>query len=102
VLVGVAAGQVAGAAIVTEGAGRCGEAYYIAVDPGSRGRGLGRALVTAAEIWLVQRGVRTVQLRVETENTNAAAFYRRLGFQMTGRLYMEKLLPGEPPQGPGT
>lgn len=93
VIVGEAVAQVLAAAIVTAAAGRYGEAYYIAVAPGSQGRGLGRALVTAVETWLMRRDVHMLRLRVDEQNANAAAFYRHLGYQMTGRLYMEKHLP---------
>lgn len=94
VIVGVAAGQIAGAAIVAEAAGSCGEAYYIAVDPCLQGQGLGRAIVMAAESWLTGRGVHGLRLRVEEANANAAAFYRHLGYHATNRLYMEKLWLG--------
>lgn len=93
VLVAAAAAQIIGAAIVADTDGRCGEAYYIGVDPSLRRRGLGRALVTAAETWLMRRGVYALRLRVEETNSDAAAFYRHLGYRETGRLYMQKLLP---------
>ena len=54
--------------------------WDIRVDPGFRGRGVGRALVEHVERWSVARGARW--LEVETQNINAPAcrFYERRGF----------------------
>jgi GNAT superfamily N-acetyltransferase len=43
-------------------------------------RGLGRAMMTAAEEWLAARGAGKVQLMVRTENSSARAFYDALGY----------------------
>jgi len=54
--------------------------WDIRVSPTVRGRGIGAALLAAAENWVRQMGGRW--LKVETQNTNAAAcrFYGRQGF----------------------
>jgi GNAT superfamily N-acetyltransferase len=53
--------------------------WDLRVAPGWRGRGVGRRLFEAAERWAAARGCR--QLKVETQNVNAAAcaFYARRG-----------------------
>lgn len=58
-----------------------GEVYVVAVDPAYQGRGLGGPLTTLGLQHLHARGVRTVELYVEADNTPAVATYRRLGFE---------------------
>ena len=47
----------------------------------ARGQGLGRELIERLLADLRMRGIRGVHLDVAADNTNAAAFYRHLGFQ---------------------
>ena len=47
----------------------------------ARGQGFGRVLIERLLADMRARGVRGVHLDVAVENTNAAAFYRHLGFQ---------------------
>jgi ribosomal protein S18 acetylase RimI-like enzyme len=72
--------------------GHRGWLYYVAVAPAQRRKGLGRALVTAAEQWLLQRGVRKAQLMVRETNQTVAAFYQRLGYDPMPRINMQKWL----------
>jgi ribosomal protein S18 acetylase RimI-like enzyme len=72
--------------------GHRGWLYYVAVAPASRGRGIGRALVEAAENWLRQHGVVKVQLMVRETNDSVAAFYRRIGYKPMPRINMQKWL----------
>jgi ribosomal protein S18 acetylase RimI-like enzyme len=72
--------------------GHRGWLYYVAVAPASRKRGIGRALVEAAEGWLRQRGVAKAQLMVRETNDAVAAFYRRLGYDPMPRINMHKWL----------
>ncbi|MFW2343266.1 GNAT family acetyltransferase [Brevundimonas sp.] len=65
--------------IMTGFDGHRGWVYYLAVHPDARHRGLGRALMTAAESWLVDRGAPKVQLMVREDNTDALGFYEALG-----------------------
>ena len=48
-------------------------------DRASR-RGIGRALITAAEAWARDHGLRNLTLLTGAFNTNARAFYAALGF----------------------
>ena len=59
--------------------GHRGWVYYLAVHPDDRHRGLGRALMTAAETWLVDRGAPKIQLMVREDNAGALGFYEALG-----------------------
>ncbi len=72
--------------------GHRGWLYYVAVAPEQRGKGLGRALVVAAEAWLKQRGVPKVHLMVRETNQAVAAFYQRLGYDPMPRINMQKWL----------
>lgn len=59
--------------------GHRGWVYYLAVHPDVRHRGLGRALMTAAETWLADRGAPKIQLMVREDNVDALGFYEALG-----------------------
>jgi ribosomal protein S18 acetylase RimI-like enzyme len=52
----------------------------MAVDPLLRRRGIGRALLRAAEDWAAQRGIAVLQLFVWEFNDAAARFYESEGF----------------------
>lgn len=55
---------------------------FIGVDPGARGRGLGRALLDAAVYWaLVQRGQPRVSLTARQDRTPALGLYEAAGFR---------------------
>ena len=60
--------------------GHRGWVYYLAVALTERGSGLGRALMQAAEDWLVERGTVKVQLMVRSTNGAVTGFYDRLGY----------------------
>lgn len=62
-----------------------GEIFVIAVDPGSHGRGLGRALVLAGLGHLADRGLSTALLYVEADNGPARRLYDDLGFTVHER-----------------
>jgi GNAT superfamily N-acetyltransferase len=53
------------------------------VDAGSRGRGVGRALLAAIEGWAVERGATRLQLLADRENAPALAFYGRAAWSPT-------------------
>ena len=74
--------------------GHRGWLYYVASDPKARSRGIGRALVQAAEAWLRERGVRKAQLLVRRGNAGVAAFYERLGFERSDVVVMQRWLDG--------
>lgn len=56
------------------------ELLAVAVAAGSRGQGVGRALVTAANEELVRRGVDDARVVVAAANAPALALYRSAGF----------------------
>ncbi|PTR28826.1 mycothiol synthase [Rhodococcus sp. OK519] len=58
-----------------------GEVYVVGIDPDAQGRGLGRVLTLAGLRYLRDRGLDTVLLYVEGDNTAALRTYERLGFE---------------------
>ncbi|WP_403021188.1 GNAT family acetyltransferase [Salinibacterium sp. GXW1014] len=60
--------------------GHRGWVNYLAVHPGSRGRGYGRALMEELERMLADRGCPKLNLQVRADNEQAIAFYRALGY----------------------
>jgi aminoglycoside 6'-N-acetyltransferase I len=60
------------------------EAWY--VDSDFRGRGIGRALVMAAEAWARTRGCREMASDAELTNIVSQAAHQRLGYVETGRV----------------
>ena len=63
------------------------------VRPGTRGRGVGEALITAAADWSRARGHDGVFLWVTESNTPARKLYERCGFTPTGEA---QPLPSDP------
>jgi ribosomal protein S18 acetylase RimI-like enzyme len=84
-------GRVVGSVMVGHD-GHRGWLYYVAADPATRSRGIGRALVWAAEDWLRERGVRKAQLLVRQSNAKVMAFYEHLGFEASTVLVMQRWL----------
>jgi ribosomal protein S18 acetylase RimI-like enzyme len=67
----------------------------VSVDPDFRGRGFGRAIMEAAESWLVERGVWKLNLMVRAENTTVVEFYNSIGYEPEKRLNFGKWIePG--------
>lgn len=60
--------------------GHRGWVNYLAVEPSRQRRGIGRALVAAAEAGLVALGCPKLGVQVRADNRDAVAFYERLGF----------------------
>lgn len=60
--------------------GHRGWVYYLAVADDVRRRGVGRALMAAAEEWVRSRDVPALFLMVRPENTEVHGFYDRLGY----------------------
>jgi len=61
-----------------------GELANIAVSPSHRGRGLGGRLLRMMLDLAKDRGVETIYLEVRVSNEQAAALYRRFGFEEIG------------------
>jgi len=76
--------------------GHRGWAYYLAVAPNSRRKGLGRALMEAAESWLRAQGAVKVQLMVRNGN-DAIGFYEALGLERQDVVVLGRFL--EPRSG---
>lgn len=53
----------------------------LVVDAAARGRGIGAALVAAAEDWAAERGCRALRVRCNVVRERAHAFYRRERFR---------------------
>jgi ribosomal protein S18 acetylase RimI-like enzyme len=91
VLVAEIEGRVAASAMVGED-GHRGWVYYVAADPAMQGAGLGRAMMAAAEAWLVGRGVWKLQLLVRGDNDKVKRFYEHLGYTDTKSSCFQKVI----------
>ncbi|HEX9732808.1 MAG TPA: GNAT family N-acetyltransferase [Thermoanaerobaculia bacterium] len=62
--------------------------YWIAVDPGCQGRGLGRRLLAASEDEVRRRGGTRIYLDTSTrvQYVPTRAFYERCGYELAARL----------------
>jgi len=68
-----------------------GRITAIAVAPGQRGSGAGRALVQAAEAHFVARGVARLEVTSGDHHAAAHSFYRHLGFTNQGVRFAKAL-----------
>lgn len=102
-------GQAADAVLINPDAGfvtckltkdGAGEVALIGVWEGSRGKGAGRDLMTAAVAWFAGRGVATVRVKTQVKNLRAMNFYHRLGFDLYAMdMTMGCMLSGSAPAG---
>jgi ribosomal protein S18 acetylase RimI-like enzyme len=72
--------------------GHRGWINYLAVSPARRGEGLGRTLMAAVEILLLERGCPKVNMQVRAGNDSALAFYRALGYVEDAAISLGKRL----------
>ncbi|MGN1289673.1 MAG: GNAT family acetyltransferase, partial [Bradyrhizobium sp.] len=93
VLVGRSSDTIVATAMVGHD-GHRGWVYYVAVDPKSQGKGLGRTMMDAVEDWLRAAGVPKLQLLVRRENAKASAFYQTLGYEESTSVMLAKWLDG--------
>ncbi|MBR0795640.1 GNAT family acetyltransferase [Bradyrhizobium jicamae] len=77
--------------------GHRGWVYYVAVDPNSQGKGLGRTIMASVEAWLRRAGVPKLQLLVRRENAKASGFYQSLGYEESTSVMLAKWLDGRTP-----
>jgi GNAT superfamily N-acetyltransferase len=66
----------------------------LVVGTGARRRGVGRALVAAAEAWALERGCTRMLVACGEERTDAHSFYEALGYHHTARRYVRRLATG--------
>lgn len=79
-LVARAGGRVIGS-VMAGYEGHRGWIHYLAVSPERRRLGIGRALMEEAERRLRALGCPKINLQVRKDNTEAGAFYARIGFR---------------------
>ncbi len=85
----------AGLSHESPGDGSIGEVYVVGVDPAEQGSGLGRALTLAGLDYLRCRGLPSVMLYVDEDNTPAIRLYESLGFAHQGTDVMFQHPAGE-------
>lgn len=71
-----------------------GRITALAVDPAAQGRGLGRALVEAAERDLARAGCALIEITSHARRTAAHAFYEHLSYERTS-VRFARTLPDE-------
>jgi ribosomal protein S18 acetylase RimI-like enzyme len=65
----------------------------LGVDPDHRGKGVGKQVLLASLSHMKSKGIRIVELTVDSENKTACFLYRSLGFEVhTSSLWYEKVL----------
>ena len=79
--------------------GHRGSAYYVAVDPAVRGRGIGRCLMAEVERLLGEAGCPKVNLVVRGDNAEALGFYRALGYAPDDVVSLGRRLVNDTPPG---
>jgi ribosomal protein S18 acetylase RimI-like enzyme len=72
--------------------GHRGWVYYVAVLPAMRRRGIGKALMQAAEGSLEMLGCSKINLQVRADNPAVLGFYRSLGYAVEERVSLGKRL----------
>ena len=75
-------GNLLGYAMIGSLSGSC-FVQRVAVDPSSRGQGLGSAMLNESEVWARKVGAATMILNVRPDNDQARSLYRRHGFTDT-------------------
>ena len=73
----------------------------LVVATAARGRGVGRALVEAAEGWARAAGCGRLAVTSAEHRDDAHAFYPRVGLPYTGRRFARSLDDAPPPPSPG-
>ncbi len=76
------------------GDGHRGWVYYVATSPDHRGQRIGRRLMSAAEEWLVERGLPKIQFMVRSGNTSVLDFYAHLGYEEQDCVVLGRRLDG--------
>ncbi|MGA8279076.1 MAG: GNAT family N-acetyltransferase [Rhodanobacteraceae bacterium] len=97
---GMVIGWVAGEARLLLVAGRRAELMGLVVGSTARRRGIGNALVRAAECWAMEQGFDSLTVRSNVARAESHAFYDRIGYtrRKTQHAYI-KTLPRRRDQG---
>ena len=95
-LVGELGGRLVGT-VMAGYEGHRGWINYLAVAPGRRRAGLGRALMAEAERLLRAAGCAKINLQVRTANTAVIAFYERIGYRRDDCVSLGKRLEADAP-----
>ena len=74
--------------------GHRGWVYCLAVAATSRGNGLGRSMMSAAEEWVRQHDIPKIQLMVRGGNVDASDFYQRVGYERSDVTVFARRLDG--------
>jgi len=70
-----------------------GRIYMLGVDPDHRGKGIGKQVLLAGLSHLKSKGIRTVELTVDSVNKTACSLYKSVGFEAhTSSLWYEKAI----------
>lgn len=69
-------------AVVVGFDGHRGWYYYLGISPQHQNSGNGRALVEAAENWLISRGAPKAMLMIRNSNAHVIGFYEKLGYSV--------------------
>jgi ribosomal protein S18 acetylase RimI-like enzyme len=94
-LVGVVDGVIVATAMAGYD-GHRGSVYYLAVDPGAQGKGLGRRLMAHVERALAELGCPKLNIMIRSDNERVAAFYSALGYEVNDvRVYGRRLIADE-------
>jgi ribosomal protein S18 acetylase RimI-like enzyme len=80
-------------------AGPIGRLTALVVDESARGRGIGRALVNAAEEYFRARGCALIEVTSNKKRTDAHAFYERLGYTATSFRFAKTVESRDPAAG---
>lgn len=91
ILIAEAEGELIGACMAGYD-GHRGWLYAVAVDPAHRRKGIGEKLVKHAIQALGEIGCIKVNLQIRSTNSEVAAFYKSLGFNVEDRLSMGRFI----------
>jgi GNAT superfamily N-acetyltransferase len=74
-----------------ESDGNLARIMALVVGSGHRGRGVGAALISAAEDWGRRKGAGDLMLTTHKRRAGAHEFYRRMGYEATGYRFRKEL-----------
>ena len=60
----------------------------LVVDRGARKRGIGTALMTAAEAWAKSRGITQIALHTRIDRDDTRSFYQHIGYNLTATSHL--------------